>query len=64
MKNTQKIATLVLAAALVGTALYLLRKKQHNKRREFVSNAGYEMAYDVHYPVKYRGESRSGKEKI
>jgi hypothetical protein len=54
MKNTQKIAALAFAAALVGTTVYLLRKKQHSKRREFVSNAGYEMAYDVHFPVKYR----------
>ena len=54
MKNTQKLAAFAFAAALTGTAIYLLRKKQHKKRKEFISNAGYEMAYDVHYPLKYR----------
>ena len=54
MKNSQKIAAFAFAAALVGTTVYLMRKKQHSRRREFVANAGYEMAYDVHFPVKYR----------
>jgi hypothetical protein len=54
MKNTQKIAAFAFAAALVGTTVYLLRKNKHNKRLDLVANAGYEMAYDVHFPVKYR----------
>jgi len=54
MKNSQKIAAFAFAAALVGTAVYLMRKKQHSRRRDLVANAGYEMAYDVHFPVKYR----------
>jgi hypothetical protein len=54
MKNTQKIAAFAFAAALVGTTLYLLRKNKHRKRLDFVANAGYEMAYDVHFPVKYK----------
>jgi len=59
MKNTQKIAALTLTtAALVGLTIYLFKKKEHKKRRALVSNAGYEMAYDVHFPVRYKKPSR------
>jgi hypothetical protein len=55
MKNTQKIAALTLTMALIGTTIYLLKKKkEHRKRLAVVSNAGYEMAYDVHFPVRYK----------
>ena len=54
MKNSQKIAAFAFVAALAGTTLYLLRKNKHKKRLDLVANAGYEMAYDVHFPVKYR----------
>jgi hypothetical protein len=59
MKNTQKIAVFAFATALVGTTIYLLRKRQHSKRRDFVANAGYEMAYDVHFPMKYKKARRT-----
>jgi hypothetical protein len=59
MKNTQKITALVFAAALVGTTVYLLKKRQHSRRRDFVANAGYEMAYDVHFPMKYKKARRT-----
>jgi hypothetical protein len=67
MKNTEKIAVFAFSIALVGTTLYLLRKKQHSRRRDFVANAGYEMAYDVHFPMKYkkpRRTSEGSKDKI
>jgi hypothetical protein len=54
MKNSQKIAAFAFVAALAGTTLYLLRKNKHQKRLDLVANAGYEMAYDVHFPVKYK----------
>ena len=54
MKNTQKIAAFAFIAALAGTTLYLLKKNKHKKRLDLVANAGYEMAYDVHFPIKYR----------
>ena len=62
MKRTQVIATTALitvgAAALT---IYLLKKRQTQKRKEFVANAGYEMAYDLHFPVKYRRpDSKNG----
>ena len=61
MKNTQKIAALTLTAGLVGLTIYLLKRKEHKKRRTLVSNAGYEMAYDVHFPVRYKKASRREK---
>ena len=55
MNKTQKIATITLATvALAGTAIYLLHRKKHQRKLAVVSNAGYEMAYDVHYPMKYK----------
>ena len=55
MKKSQVIAltTLATAAAAVAT-IYLFRKRKHHKRMVAVSNAGYEMAYDIHYPIKYK----------
>ena len=55
MKKSQFIALTALTATVaLATAIYLRRKKKHEKRLITVSNAGYEMAYDVHYPIKYR----------
>jgi hypothetical protein len=55
MNKTQKIATITLAtAALAGTAIYLLHRKKRQRKLSVVSNAGYEMAYDVHFPMKYK----------
>jgi len=60
-RNKQLIAitaltTLAVSAAAL-TAVYLVTKKRREKRLAVVSNAGYEMAYDVHYPVKYKKRS-------
>ena len=63
MKDTKKLTELVaagvVAGALVGAAtgfvLYLLKKQELKKRLEVVSDAGYETAYDIHYPLKYKG---------
>jgi hypothetical protein len=44
---------LVATAVVAGATICLLKKRQHKKRREFVANAGYELAYDVHFPLKY-----------
>lgn len=60
MKRSQAIAITALTTTLAaGFALYLLSKRKKNKRKAFVSNAGYEMAYDIHYPLKYGRPSRS-----
>ena len=44
--------TLLAAAAVVGANLYLLKKYKHKKRLAVVSDAGYETAYDIHFPLK------------
>ena len=54
MKKTNLLAVTVLTASLVGVTIYLLRKDKHKRRMTVVADAGYETAYDVHYPIKYR----------
>jgi hypothetical protein len=56
MKKSQLIALTALTTTLIaGTTIYLLlRKKKHRKKLIAISNAGYEMAYDIHFPVKYK----------
>jgi hypothetical protein len=57
MKKKQLIVLTALTAVLAGTTIYLLRKnkrKKHKKRRVTVSDAGYETAYDIHYPLRYK----------
>ena len=59
MKKSPLPALMFLAttAVIAGATVCLLKKRRHNKRREFVSNAGYELAYDVHFPVKYKRQT-------
>ena len=55
MKKSQIIAlTALTSAAAAVAAIYLLKKRKHHRRLVAVSNAGYEMAYDIHYPIKYK----------
>ena len=57
MKKKQLIVFTALTAVLAGTTIYLLRKnnrKKHKKRLVTVSDAGYETAYDIHYPLRYK----------
>lgn len=60
-KEKQLIATTALVTLMAGAAavaaIYAINKKRHQKRLAVVSNAGYEMAYDVHYPMKYKKSS-------
>lgn len=60
-KKQQLIAvtalTTLAATAATLTAVYLVAKKRRDKRLAVVSNAGYEMAYDVHFPMKYKKRS-------
>jgi len=51
------ITIAALTAIAAGTAIYLLQRRKHNRRKAFIANAGYETAYDVHYPIRY-GRSR------
>ena len=57
-KDKQLIAITAFTTLLAGAAtIYLLTKRKREKRLTVVSNAGYEMAYDVHYPMKYKKRS-------
>jgi hypothetical protein len=59
MKRAQAIALTALTTTLAaGITIYLLSKRKQQRRRDFVANAGYEMAYDIHYPMKYRRHKR------
>jgi hypothetical protein len=63
MKRAQAIALTALTATVAaGLTLYLLGRRKHAKRKAFVSNAGYEMAYDIHYPPKYSRHSRHNRQ--
>lgn len=62
MKRSQAIAITALTTTLaVGITVFLLSRRKRAKRKTFVSNAGYEMAYDIHYPPKYTRPSRSSQ---
>lgn len=53
-------ATLVtVAVTLVGSTLCLVRKQRRKRKLEAISNAGYEFAYDIHYPMKYKKVNRN-----
>ena len=60
-KDKQLVATTAFVTLLAGAAtvaaIYAINKKRHQKRLAVASNAGYEMAYDVHYPMKYKKSS-------
>lgn len=59
MKRSEAIALTALTTTLAaGLTLYFLGRRKHAKRKEFVANAGYEMAYDIHYPMRYRRHKR------
>jgi hypothetical protein len=59
MKKSALLTLTILTATVViaGTTICILKKRQHKKRRAFVANAGYELAYDVHFPVKYKRQA-------
>lgn len=59
MKRSEAIALTALTAALAaGVTVYFMNRRNTQKRKDFVANAGYEMAYDIHYPLKYRRHKR------
>jgi hypothetical protein len=62
MKRSQAIALTALTATLAaGFTVYLLNRRKHAKRKDFVANAGYEMAYDIHFPVRYSKPGRTSR---
>ena len=62
MKRSQAIALTALTTTLAaGFTVYLLNRRRHAKRKDFVANAGYEMAYDIHYPLRYSKPGRASR---
>lgn len=63
MKKKHVFAIAALTAIAAGATVYLLQwQKSRDRRKAFVANAGYETAYDVHYPITYkrnRGSQRN-----
>jgi hypothetical protein len=62
MKRNHAITIAALTAIAAGTAIYILQRRKHNRRKAFIANAGYETAYDVHYPIRY-SRSKGNAEK-
>ncbi|HEX9509690.1 MAG TPA: hypothetical protein VF939_04375 [Puia sp.] len=57
MKKTKLFAAAALATlavTLVGSTICLVRKNKQRKRLAAISDAGYELAYDIHYPMNYK----------
>ncbi|HUB62570.1 MAG TPA: hypothetical protein VL978_17770 [Puia sp.] len=63
MKKKHVIAIATISAILAaGTTIYLMERNRRARRRAFVANAGYETAYDVHYPIRYsRSKGKAAK---
>lgn len=53
MKKKHVITIAALTAVAAGVTIYLIQRKKRERRRAFIANAGYETAYDVHYPIRY-----------
>lgn len=53
MKKKHVITIAALTAVAAGVTIYLIQRKKRERRKAFIANAGYETAYDVHYPIRY-----------
>jgi hypothetical protein len=58
MKKKHVITIAALTAIAAGTAIYLLQRRKHNRRKAFIANAGYETAYDVQEKPGQFGQDR------
>jgi len=59
MKRSQAIALTALTTTLAaGITIFFVLRRNHRRRKDFVANAGYEMAYDIRYPPRYRRHKR------
>ena len=54
MKKNKLFLTLVVVAAAVGVNAFLIKRMRHKKKLAVVSDAGYETAFDIHFPLKYK----------
>jgi hypothetical protein len=53
MENAKWLAVIALAAVAAGMMIYRVRKMRMRRKLEVISNAGYELAQDIHYPLKH-----------
>jgi hypothetical protein len=49
---------ILLTAAAAGIMIYIVGKMRRRRKLSIISNAGYETAQDIHYPLKH---NRPGK---
>jgi hypothetical protein len=62
MKRSQAIALSALTTTLAaGITFLLLYRRKQARRRDFVANEGYELAYDIHYPMRYGKPARASR---
>ncbi|HWK07219.1 MAG TPA: hypothetical protein VNS58_26490 [Puia sp.] len=62
MKRNKFLAVAALATiavTLVGSTICLVKKHKRKKRLQAISDAGYELAYDIHYPTTYKKINRN-----
>jgi hypothetical protein len=50
--KTYKLAIGIASSIALGVVVYHIRKTKYEKRLNVISDAGYETAYDVIYPLK------------
>ena len=65
MKKNKALPGILALAATTMAIAYLFRRIRIRRQRqqEVVANAGYELAYDVHYPLKHnRRRSAAGEQ--
>ena len=56
MKKKKLLISLALATAVAGVTLCMVKKHKARKRLAIVSDAGYETAYDIHFPLRYKAQ--------
>jgi hypothetical protein len=54
MKNKKVLLLVAVAATAIAAHLCILKKLKERRRMAIVSDAGYETAYDIHFPLKYK----------
>ena len=54
MKKKKWIMLMAITTVVAGAAVYIYRKRRTRKQLAIVSEAGYETAYDIHFPLKYK----------
>jgi predicted small secreted protein len=55
MKTKKVVAGVILTATATVMIVYLLKqiKVKKSMEKEVVADAGYELAYDIHFPLKH-----------